>query len=145
MDIIHNDIKPENILIDSSLTPKLVDFGVACKTNLCEGQTKYCKGFSGTARYASPEMINNRDRYLSSDIWSLGVTLYNSATGGKFPFPFDFLPNQTVPNILNTIKLQEPKSLNTTNNILNLIINKSLVKDPFNRISLEEIISILNQ
>ena len=144
--IIHNDIKPENIIIDSNKTPKLVDFGVVCKTNQCsigdisDITVECCKGFTGTLYYLSPETITNHVRYLSSDVWSLGISLYNSATGGKYPFDYG---NKNLRTIFSSIASQNPKLLKVRNTKLNTIVNKALVKDPFNRITLSEIYDIL--
>ena len=143
--ILHNDIKPENIMIDKSLTPKLVDFGLACSTRKCKIKKKRkpcCKGYNGTPLYVSPEMLNTRTRYLESDIWSLGVTLYHAATG---KVPFDFGPNPTIESALQIIadKNIKPKKLRTSNQTLNTIVNKALVRNPLKRITLKEIESLL--
>lgn len=143
-DVIHNDIKPENILIDNNLTPKLVDFGVSCISSPCElnrTELDCCKGFSGTPQYASPEMLQSNVRYNQSDIWSLGVTLYFCATG---TYPFNYPPNSNTNTILNITLTQTPKLLNISNLILNNIVNGCLIKDPLSRISDIEISNILN-
>ena len=138
--IIHSDIKPDNILITKDLVPKLVDFGAGCKTSLCDKEVQCCRGFVGTARYLSPEVITQRTRYFSSDIWSLGVTLYYCATK-KYPFNFGTI--QDYQNIIRIIISDTIIPLNTNNQLLNEIVNESLIKNPFNRISPEEISDML--
>jgi len=147
--IIHNDVKPSNIIIDTDMIPTLVDFGVACKTveNKCRGRVNSrlemvdcCGSFHGTPYYMPPESVDNI-RYNSSDIWSLGITLYHSATGGKLPFDY---PKRNVMTILQTNAKQSPKKLHTGNEKLDHIINNSLINNPFNRITPLEIYSIGN-
>lgn len=144
--ILHNDIKPENIMIDRSLTPKLVDFGLACTatSRYYKSRTPQpsCSGFNGTPIFVSPEMLNYKRRYKQSDIWSLGVTLYNAATG---KFPFNFGSNPSIQKVLQIIKDPsiKPKKLNTSNKLLNTIVNRALVRDINKRITLKEINTLL--
>jgi len=141
--IIHNDIKPENILIDKQLTPKLVDFGLACKTIPCSYENmavECCPGYSGTPHYASPEMIKNKVRYFPSDIWSYGMTLYHCATGD---YPYDFPQFKTAIGVLYIMANNVPKKLQTNNGILNEITNRSLILDVFKRITPDEIERLL--
>lgn len=141
--IIHNDIKPQNIIIDKDLTPKLVDFGLACKTIPCEYENMFvecCPGYSGTPYYASPEMLKNKVRYFPSDIWSYGMTLYNCATG---EYPYDFPEFRTQIGVLYIISNNIPKRLETNNYLLNDIVNRSLNLEVFKRITLDEIEKLL--
>lgn len=80
--IIHRDMKPENLLFDSSMQIRLIDFGFA---NFYESNSTLST-FCGSPYYASPEMIRGVD-YVGPevDIWSLGVTLYTMLSG-KLPF-----------------------------------------------------------
>lgn len=80
--IIHRDIKHQNILLDDSGQVKLIDFGLS---NFIE-EGKLRSTFCGTPAYAAPEMILGK-KYTGPevDVWSLGVVLYSMITGG-FPF-----------------------------------------------------------
>ena len=79
-DIIHRDVKPENILIDSNGTVKVSDFGIAHADDL-PNLTATGVGI-GTGRYMSPEQFEDSKRVDErADIYSLGVTLYEMLTG----------------------------------------------------------------
>ncbi|MBI5959782.1 MAG: serine/threonine protein kinase [Chloroflexi bacterium] len=78
--VIHRDIKPENILFDDTEKAYLGDFGVARFSEGSEHITG-TGGFVGTAAYASPEQCRGEELTATSDIYSLGVVLYEMLTG----------------------------------------------------------------
>ncbi|KDR78045.1 hypothetical protein GALMADRAFT_245022 [Galerina marginata CBS 339.88] len=78
--IIHRDIKPSNILLNSEGYIKLCDFGVSGELINSIANT-----FVGTSVYMSPERIQGAEYSIKSDIWSLGISLIELATG-QFPF-----------------------------------------------------------
>ena len=80
---IHRDIKPENILVNSFGEFKLTDFGIS--KQLFE-TLNLCKSFVGTMAYMSPERMNSEDYSYPSDVWSLGLIIYEMATG-EFCYP----------------------------------------------------------
>lgn len=85
--IIHRDVKPHNILITSSGTAKLADFGIAravSKASIEEGNDK----IMGSVHYFSPEQARGAYVDERSDIYSLGIVLYEMLTG-KVPFDGD--------------------------------------------------------
>ena len=75
---IHRDIKPANILINLDGIVKLTDFGIA-KT--LENNQKFSKTFVGSRSYMSPERITGKIYSYPSDIWSVGLVIYELATG----------------------------------------------------------------
>ena len=75
---IHRDIKPANILINSDGEVKLTDFGIA---RTLENNQKYSKTFVGSRSYMSPERITGKVYSYPSDIWSVGLVVYELATG----------------------------------------------------------------
>jgi serine/threonine-protein kinase len=87
--VVHRDIKPANILVDlDTLTPKLVDFGVA---RLQGANMTQAQAILGTPHYMSPEQWRGEVADGRSDIFSLGVVLYELLTGQK-AFPGEALP-----------------------------------------------------
>lgn len=82
--VIHRDIKPENIILDPNGEPKITDFGIAHVSN--EGTIVRSDQIFGSLRYASPEQLKGNVVDERSDIYSLGIVLYEMATG-KMPFP----------------------------------------------------------
>ncbi len=85
--IVHRDLKPSNILITKDGTPKLLDFGIA-KLLAGEGNEETATATQGrmfTPEYASPEQLNGSPITTSSDVYSLGVVLYEMVSGRR-PF-----------------------------------------------------------
>lgn len=80
--IIHRDIKPQNILVSDSGTIKVTDFGIA---RAAAGDDTISSSAMGSVRYLSPEQARGGYADERSDIYSLGITIYEMATG-KVPF-----------------------------------------------------------
>ena len=81
-DIIHRDVKPQNIMVQPDGNVKVMDFGIARAKNSTMDKTA---AVLGTAHYISPEQAQGKDLTPTSDIYSLGVVLYEAVTG-KLPF-----------------------------------------------------------
>jgi serine/threonine protein kinase/tetratricopeptide (TPR) repeat protein len=113
--LIHRDLKPSNILVamyDGRPVPKVIDFGVAkaIGPRLTEQTISTEFGaFVGTLEYMSPEQaeLNNNDIDTRSDIYSLGVVLYELLTG-SVPFPRGEWPEAAFTEVLRLIKEVDP-------------------------------------
>ena len=140
--VIHRDLKPANILITRDGKAKLLDFGIA-KLVKTEGDVTRTQTFAFTPDYASPEQIRGEDLSTSTDIYSLGVILYELLTGSR-PFKFD---DKNIGEIIQTASNTTPAAPSVTtqrsktkdqrplNADLDNIVLKALQKEPERRYS----------
>ncbi len=132
-DIIHRDIKPHNIVLMPDGTVKVMDFGIARAGNTTMTQTG---SVLGTAHYVSPEQAQGRALGPASDLYSLGVTLYEMVTG-QLPFDAD-TPVAVALKQVNEEPVP-PRRINPdVPQALEAVIMRALQKDPSARYSSAE-------
>ncbi len=71
--ILHRDLKPQNIFVDSEMNLKVGDFGVS---RLLDSTQQNCKTSAGSPFYMAPEMVDSQSYSYKADVWSLGCVIY---------------------------------------------------------------------
>ena len=130
--IIHRDLKSGNIFLMKNGLVKLGDFGIAKRFQKTMDKAKT---FIGTPYYLSPEIINSKPYDSKSDIWSLGVLLYEMMTF-KMPFNANSLPMLSVKIMRG--QYIPPPTIYTKD--LRELVTKCLTVEPKNRPSIQEIL-----
>src|SRR5476649_2587510 len=129
--VVHRDLKPENIMVDEHDNIKLIDFGIASQAGSRRLTFAKLSQVMGTPEYISPEQVKGKRGDARSDIYALGVMLYEMLTG-KVPFSG---PNAFA--IMNDRLLNNPPPPREVNPeispALQEIIYRALERDPKNR------------
>lgn len=140
LDMVHRDLKPENILLDENFDLMITDFGSAQidrqNPRLDQGKADRRNSFVGTAQYVSPEMLKSRHATNVSDLWALGVIIFQMVTNVMpfnapneyliyqkiqsldYAFPDDFDPNARD-LVSSLIKLEPAERLGASDDLKN--------------------------
>jgi serine/threonine protein kinase len=122
--VIHRDIKPTNILLTEDLDVRLADFGIA---QLLKGEDTQIVGILGSPFYMSPEQVSDKALTSQTDIYSLGIVLFELLTG-ETPFRADSLPG-----LLQKILYEEPPLLSNYRDdlpgFLEVVVKRALAKN----------------
>jgi tetratricopeptide (TPR) repeat protein/tRNA A-37 threonylcarbamoyl transferase component Bud32 len=135
--IVHRDLKSSNILITRDGRPKILDFGLARRIagrsvyELSESVATVAEtnfDIAGTPQYMSPEALRGESSSARSDVWSLGIVLYEMATGHR---PYDErTPYQLAARVLSDTPVEVPPSIAPQ---LAAVIKRCLAKQPERR------------
>lgn len=128
--ILMRDLKPENLLLDGDKNIKVCDFGWATRMN----DHEYKKLQGGTFAYMSPETLDGREQDTCSDVWSLGILLFELYHNRE-----PFTPGDNCEEQLYFLKIGRIVYKMGLDRIVSNIVEKLLNKDPAKRITIPEI------
>ena len=127
--IIHRDIKPQNIMILENGLVKITDFGIAMAMNAT--QLTQTNSVMGSVHYLPPEQANGKGAGLQSDIYSMGIVMYELLTG-KLPFRGDNAVEIALKQLKEAMPDIKEELPSVPNSIANIIF-KATAKNPKNR------------
>ena len=127
---MHGDLKPENVVRTSTGLVKVLDFGVALFEPLVPDAATASGGLTGTPAYMAPEQIRGEAVDFRADLFSLGVLLYELATGVN---PFETASMQATLVRIVEFTPAPPSSVSPGLHVLDALVARCLAKSPHDR------------
>jgi serine/threonine protein kinase len=124
--VLHRDLKPENVIVADDGTPRLMDFGIAVESSVYKGEKE--DTVPGTPQFLAPELLRGDAPSIRTDIYAMGVLLYEMFTG---QVPFD--DPDTAKLVRKVISEAPPKAETLRPDLpreLLGILDRAIVKDP---------------
>ncbi len=134
--VVHRDVKPHNVLIDAYGEPKLTDFGIARALDAATSQATRTGAYLGTALYSAPEQLQGQKVTPKSDVYALGVTLYQAAVGEA---PFVGTPMEVAGQHIHQSPAPPKRNGVGVNGRIEALILDCLSKDPELRPTAQEV------
>lgn len=131
MQVIHRDISPGNIMIDTDGRARLVDFGIALVTDASFGHLTQTESFKGKLSYAAPELFKNEKASVVSDVYACGVSLHEILLGRS-----DFRTGNHVTTLSRVLSHTPCSVLGQRPDAprdLDIVLRKAMAKDPAHR------------
>jgi len=124
--VLHRDLKPENVIVTEDGVPHLMDFGIAVDSALYRAGKE--ETVPGTPQFLAPELLRGEDPSVSTDVYAMGVLLYEMFTGRV---PFD--DNDTARLVRRVLSEEPPKAATLRPDMppeLLSILDRAVAKDP---------------
>ena len=123
--VVHRDIKPSNVMLLPDGTAKLLDFGVARQSD--DTTITSTGAIVGSPAYMAPEQVRGESGTPATDLWALGVLLYEMLTG-RPPFP-----GNSIPSVLYQVTHEAPAPMTELPPSVQRVLRRALEKEPQRR------------
>lgn len=131
--LVHGDLKPDNVMVDAGDNVKLIDFGLARGKRINLWNLARPKEAMGTPDYVSPEQIKGKFGDIRSDVYSLGIMLFEMLTGDV---PFSGLDPVAAMNLRLLVDPPSPREINPEiSPRLEAVVHRALARDRAKRYS----------